>query len=44
MKWLRDRKHEVQQQFVESDVESDVEESDVDETDSTQSVSSVEET
>jgi hypothetical protein len=40
MKWLRDRKHEVQQQFVESDAE----ESDVEETDSTQSVSSVEET
>ena len=49
MKWLRDRKHEVQQQFAESDAESDVEESDVEEsdveeTDSTQSVSSVEET
>jgi len=44
MKWLRDRKHEVQQQFVESDADSDVEESDVEETDSIQSVSSVEET
>jgi hypothetical protein len=44
MKWLRDRKHEVQQQFAESDAESDVEESDVEETDSIQSVSSVEET
>lgn len=49
MKWLRDRKHELQQQFAESDAdsdveESDVEESDVEETDSIQSVSSVEET